>query len=79
MLKIKNNIELKELEKFGFCYDDEKGHYLFCERNISGISYIKINTWNRKIFMRKDREQDKLVLTVLYDLIQAGLVEKVEE
>ena len=79
MLKIKDNVDLKELEKFGFTYNDDNGKYKFCERNVDGATYIYVNIWNRKIVYRQERDKDTMCLTKLYDLIQAGLVEKVED
>ena len=32
MLKIKDNVDLKELEKYGFKYNDYYGQYKICER-----------------------------------------------
>ena len=79
ILKIKDNADLKELEKFGFkrkkAYDDtyfyEKINlnieiYIFESRKIS----ISIRYTNGEYITLK-------IPTVLYDLIQAGLVEKV--
>ena len=79
MLKIKDNVDLKELEKYGFEYDDYSGQYKICERNINGSNYIYINVWNRKILFRQDKPLDKGCLNVLYDLIKADLIEKVDE
>lgn len=79
MLKIKNNVDLKELEKQGFKYNDGTGQYKFCERNIDGATYIYINVWNRKIIFRQDKQSDNQCLYKLYDLIKADLVEKVED
>lgn len=76
MLKIREEIDLKELEKFNFRYDNRTGRYRFCERNIDGATYIYINVWNRRIIFRQDKETDTWCLTKLYDLITAGLVEK---
>ena len=47
-LRIKDNVDLKELEKFGFKYNDYSGQYKICERNIDGTTYIYINVWNKK-------------------------------
>lgn len=77
MLKIKDNVDLKELEKFDFLYRDDCGQYKFTERNVDGATYIYINIWNRKIIYRQDKASDNMCLNKLYDLIQAGLVEKV--
>ena len=113
MLKIKDNVDLKELEKFGFKpkYSEENGkltEYFFVkykETSISmflGISIIKKDAKAngkklriRKIFKRDNKgvpivNEDKIWVIdndnyqytdfdKLYDLIQAGLVEKVEE
>ena len=41
-LRIKDNVDLKELEKYGFKYNDYSGQYKICERNIDGAAYIYI-------------------------------------
>ena len=73
MLKIKEDVDLKELEKFGFvnnnCYCTLYGDYadLFVDKE------------RRIIFIEEDyshRQTD--AWGVLFDLIQVGLVEKVE-
>ena len=72
MLKIKEEVDLKELEKFGFKKDEEQ-QYMIKDLDI---------------FVGTDENEKELVLdfgfnneniNVLYDLIQAGLVEKVKE
>lgn len=75
-LKIKDNVDLKELKKFKFIYNDDCGQYKYIERNVNGATYIYVNAWNRRIVYRQESQLDKLCLEVLYDLIQAGLVEK---
>lgn len=77
MLKIKNNVNLKELEKFGFQFDDNIGVWLYLDKSLLCKTYIKINSWNRKIQIKIAFNCFELVPSVLYDLIQAGLVEKV--
>lgn len=80
MLKIKDNIDLKELEKFGF-----KGIGCNYICNLIG-SYpddfieIQINKQDRELILciNTDYSIVDTELAVLYDLIQAGLVEKVE-
>ena len=79
MLKIKDDVDLKELEKYDFRYFDNCGRYKFTERNIDGATYIYINKWNRRIIYRQERENDTMCLNKLYDLIQADLIEKVVE
>lgn len=74
MLKIKNNVDLKELEKFGF-FDDYGDIHKIC-RN-SYIEYWVNTDRSIEIFVNDDNE---VVLdTTIYDLIQAGLVEKKED
>ena len=91
MLKIKDNVDLKELEKFGFKYyeytsDDnkkEKGCYI--------VAYY--DGWSMRIAKQEDAPNcDNLIelyaderennlsepMDILFYLIQAGLVEKVE-
>lgn len=77
MLKIKDSVDLKELEKYEFEYDDYNGQYFFRERNIGGLTKITINIWNRKIILVQQNSVDTLCLIKLYDLIKADMVEKV--
>lgn len=79
MLKIKDSVDLKELEKFGLKFNEENGRYEYIERNIDGETYIFINSWNKKILFVQRKNYDNVCLEILYDLIQAGLVEKVEK
>nr|DAT49482.1 MAG TPA: hypothetical protein [Bacteriophage sp.] len=77
MLKIRDDVDLKELEKYyDFKYFDDCGQYKFTERNIDGATYIYINVWNRKIEYRQDKTSDNQCLEKLYDLIKANLVIK---
>ena len=77
MLKIRDDVDLKELETiWRFQYFDNSGQYKFTERNIDGATYIYINVWNRKIVYRKVIENDNMWLEKLYDLIIADLVVK---
>lgn len=86
MLKIKDNVDLKELEKFGFKFIENciipnglKAIEIDCyvkpnkagEFN-SSCTFIKCN-------YLKEIETPIYDVDNLYDLIQAGLVEKVEE
>lgn len=101
MLKIKDNVDLKELEKFGFKYDGVscyilKGYYPIED---DGTRYIDENDFDyrweiditekyRNLFIEiinndcsyhnEGSEIDDL-FELLYDLIKADLVEKVEE
>ena len=80
MLKIKDNVDLKDLEKYGF-----KNFNLFCEYNKNLIEFLKnkhliIAMENKQIYLEKLEiwQDSRESLEVLYDLIQDGLVEKVE-
>ena len=73
MLKIKDNVDLKELEKFGFKYEDND----YRKEKID-LDYI-IDWDDKEIFIASTYgEFDKLDDT-LYDLIKADLVEKVDD
>ena len=74
MLKIKDNVDLKELEKFGFeyyDYGDNHDYYMYPDIKEYAI-YIFVP--DRQIMVDKFYDRH---LTVLYDLIKADLVEKV--
>jgi hypothetical protein len=74
MLKIKDNVDLEELEKFGFYYNDDIGQYVLNLIN----KPLTINVWNRKINIDDyNTLTGNILANTLYDLIQAGLVEKV--
>lgn len=84
MLKIKDNKDLKELEKFGFTVY-ESG---FSKKELEqeGDSIISINITQKKqinIDVQYGEFQGSTTLyeqlDILYDLQEAGLVEKVEE
>ena len=91
MLKIKGNVDLKELEKFGFKYDDEFGVGMYrkskyYDKEVNDPIYGKSNQSFavRIALFEKDRKiidnngsQFKMDYDTLFDLIQAGLVEKV--
>ena len=92
MLKIKNNVDLKELEKFGFKpkYDENTGriraYQKKCEKDVGGLlisitettSLIRIHRFfkGKNIEWRISQYNDYFDIDTLYDLIQAGLVEK---
>ena len=84
MLKIKDNVDLKELEKFGFKKDkndNDNIYYLDFKpyEAHTDYSYIEINGEDRLFNIDCVEVDDyEKVLNVLFDLIQAGLVEKVE-
>ena len=78
MLKIKDNVDLKELEKFGFKLKYCMGEKLYEKFFKKGLCYKEsIIIWvaDKKIQITNGQ----VLLGTLYDLIQAGLVEKVED
>lgn len=97
MLKIKDGVDLKELEKYLLklnIMDEEKTLYknVYCcvsEFNKDEIKNDRIEDYNVEFFINKKREIDYCtypecrdetkILDKIYDLIQAGLVEKVED
>lgn len=85
MLKIKDNVDLKELEKFGFQLNEDKTNY---EQKIDGywwdIRAVDVEDrwlehYTEEIGYWAFTDDDELLEITLYDLIQAGLVERIEE
>jgi hypothetical protein len=90
MLKIKDNVDLKELEKFGFKKEEDHDIIYYLKENIydNNMEYadFKVEDHNRIIKMnlfKKDKMNYPLFDVnqddTIFDLIQSGLVEKVEE
>lgn len=81
MLKIKDNVDLKELEKFGF--KKQGVEYLECYyKKIPPYNWaVSIGTYNREISIECDDKEYSFTtkIDVLFDLISAGLVEKVAD
>ena len=75
MLKIKDNVDLKELEKFGFEYKKEDEQYILdtCKKEY-GFSGFVVCEGSNYIYNYSSCNND--VLDILYDLIKADLVEK---
>lgn len=78
MLRIKKEVDLKELEKFGFkkrpaylMFGDEQECCLYIEQDRNICIYC--------VTTCIDADIEDYILDKLYDLIQAGYVEKVEE
>lgn len=80
MLKIKDNVDLKELEKYGFktlFYINAPNVYKKeITRGVEVNNYI-ISARNRIIYYNQMSVHNELDGTI-YDLIKDGLVEKVE-
>lgn len=82
MLKIKDSVDLKELEKFGF---EDKGliytKKIKRENSFLGISNIKdvfVDGLTRQIGIQEGLFNVDAELNTIYDLIKADLVEKVD-
>lgn len=80
MLKIKDNVDLKELEKFGFIKDgfyySKKINYEYYKVEI----YIELDRKN--IIIQNDyydSEYACYIPDVIFDLIKADIVEKVDD
>ena len=78
MLKIKDNVDLKELEKYGWEYYEDKlcSYYGCCLKTDEQIDWFINNA--RIISMFEKNNKTARDLDTLYDLIKADLVEKVE-
>ena len=82
MLKIIDNVDLKELEKYGFEYSDWQKCYIGGYSNRELHLRVYEEDKNREIKMYepfRDVDGEENNIEILYDLIQAGLVEKIEE
>ncbi len=93
MLKIKDNVNIEELKKFGFKpkYDEDTGEIIAYQKTNKETEYegltVKIEKTKSEIRIFKRTKIGWLIskykeyadLDTLYELIQAGLVEKVEE
>ena len=76
MLKIKDNVDLKELEKFGFKLNLDGEYQLIIEKN--NIKTIIVVEFDRTIYVQSIGYVVQ-ELDVLYELIKASLVEKVDD
>jgi len=77
MLKIKDSVDLKELEKYEFIYhkDTTSSYYGCCEMYNNDISIFINNA--KVISIRNNSPKTMFEFDVMYDLIKAGLVEKI--
>ena len=73
MLKIKDNVDLKELEKFKFVINEDATAYIY---DFGFYETLFINCNNHNLFLSNACSN---IPNVVYNLIQAGLVEKVVE
>jgi hypothetical protein len=81
MLKIKNDVDLKELEKFGFEFYEEYNewfYYGFTKPSDTSEIRINIRNDNRNIHPSFDfNVNPDSIYDKIYDLIKADLVEKI--
>ena len=88
MLRIKDNVDLKELEKYGFVNDEIYGRKVKIKKMMtkekwnSEIVEIDLITGQLQIFIDDEYYESYTqsdTLDFIYDLIKADLVVKVEE
>ena len=86
MLKIKNEVDLKKLKEFGFGFiQHPRGGVWYAGSPMDNSTVMLfekdriINLRNRELVIevKNDEVVEWLPIDTLYDLIQAGLVEKV--
>lgn len=77
MLKIKDNVDLKELEKFEFTYygDKNSSYYGCCIYSTTEFTIFINNA--RRITLSPSSIRTILEIDIIYDLIKADLIEKV--
>ena len=80
MLKIKDSVDLKELEKYGFKKDSYNPSKIEGEYDYT-YEFLRIDISNREVFLSSgvDEINGDLEILKLYDLIKADMVEKVED
>lgn len=82
MLKIKDNVDLKELEKYGFEHEYDYWYKYIEDKEIENENnnfFVTQIQDNRKIHFIFYNDKDLYEFDTLYDLIKDNLVEKVEE
>ena len=81
MLKIKDNVDLKELEKFGFQLETRQNGLIY--ENIysfyNDINKVSICVYNDLRIVEPTISFDAEDLDIIYNLIKTDLVEKVAE
>ena len=82
MLKIKDNVDLKELEKYGFIFEKTYIYYRINNSEVIEIRVDEASKYNRIIRLYIDDSYfccftSRISFDLLYDLIKDGLVERV--
>ena len=78
MLKVKDNVDLKELEKYGFELSSMYGSDAYNKFLIDG-DILSVFIDNRKLYLDAWETSEEYLLYVADDLIKDGLVEKVDD
>jgi hypothetical protein len=84
MFKVKDDIDLKELDRFSYSHQKSSGVYFdgLLIKEIKGEPYnidICIDITTREIFQNRENRYCELQERFIQDLIDANLVEKVDE
>lgn len=92
MLKIRDEVDLKELEKFGYELEEDWWNrpkkievgvgiigYEIYNKNVAPFTSIEIEVETRLIMQRYEDILEDVEEKYIKDLIQAGLVNKVED
>ena len=77
MLKVKDSVDLKELEKYGLKKYINFRYYLECE-DVT----VEVDIESRELYLYStdaEEVQSMSIPSVVYDLIKDGLVEKIDE
>ena len=78
MLKIRDDIDLKELEKYGFELSSMYGSDAYNKFLIDG-DILSVFIDNRKLYLDAWEASEEYLLYVADDLIKADLIEKVDD
>ena len=77
MLKIRDDIDLIELERLGFQYDENNNYFRYNNREGS-ICYVFVKS--RKISSSVDKYANTYwIHDIIFDLIEEGFVERIEK
>lgn len=81
MLKIKDNVDLKELEKYGFIHLDEmpETYTYHIPSKFGQLKDLHINKYGYMAFEIYGHYAGFDIPEIIYDLIKDGLVEKVDD
>ena len=75
MLKIRDDVDLKELEKYGLHKEKVYYGYVYTDKNVEiDVKDRTIDTWSYLECTDLNEYND-----ILYDLIKADLIEKADE